>query len=299
MADVSTTTLEWRRLSRRAAFESHRLVGWIYWDPNAIDNYVALGVENPAGYYIATRAASLADAGNDVVVAAFYSIHPGFVAHSLDECRRHTTFEAAAGARDAAVVAGLQTHVPEVCEELAGLAGSLWSAADSLPLGGRPLFASLLRRRCEHDPLLSAWLAVNCIREWRGDTHWAIHAAEGIGPVEAGVLDGGWRSYGDDWLPRSRGADDAEISAAYESLSTRGLVTDGRVNERGIAFRQALEDRLDDLATAAWRHLGADVTAGFVELLEPVSERLLDRIDRTAGDKWMPAGRRRPPADDR
>ncbi|HSP28324.1 MAG TPA: hypothetical protein VLN74_07225, partial [Ilumatobacteraceae bacterium] len=89
---------EWRDLSRRAALQSHRLIGWIYWDPRAIENYAALGVPNGLGYYIATRGATLAAAGNDVVTAAFYSIHADWVAFGLDQCRAATTFEAAAAA---------------------------------------------------------------------------------------------------------------------------------------------------------------------------------------------------------
>jgi hypothetical protein len=288
------TDLVWRDLGRQAAFQSHRLIGWIYWDPEAIAAYTALGVPDGFGYYVATRGASLADAGNDVVVAAFYSIHPGFVAACLDLCREHTTFEQAARARDDAAVAGLRRYVPEISDELAGLAAPLWEAVDALPTGGRPLFASLRSRRRDDDPLLSAWLAVNCIREWRGDTHWALHVAHDVGGVEAGVLDGAWRSYAQDWVPRSRGADDDALAAAYATLEARGLAADGVVTPAGIELRQAIEDRLDDLASEAWRHLGAERTRRFLELVDPAGERLLGRIDETAGPSWMPAGRRRP-----
>lgn len=287
----------WRDLSGRAAIASHRLVGWIYWDPEAIRNYAALGVPDGFGYYIASRGASLAPAGNDVVVAAFYSIHPGAIAACLDACRAHTTFQATAHARDAAVTIGLREYVPEICDGLTELGPALWDAADSLSVSGRPMFASLLHRRREDDPLLSAWLAVNCIREWRGDTHWALHVAEGIGPVEAGILDGAWRAYEGDWVPRSRGADDAALDAAYATLESRGLAGGGQVNDAGISFRNAIEQRLDDLASAAWRHLGEESTRGFLDLIEPVGDRLIDRVDQTAGDKWMPAGRRRPGSD--
>lgn len=287
----------WRELAARAGFASHRLVGWIYWDPEAIANYAALGVPDGFGYYIASRGASLADAGNDVVVAAFYSIHAGAIAACLDACREHTTFEEAARARDAAVTVGLRRYVPEICDELTELGPHVWDAADALPVSGRPLFASLLRRRREDDPLLSAWLAVNCIREWRGDTHWALHVAEDIGPIEAGILDGAWRAYAGDWVPRSRGADDAALDAAYATLAARGLADDGHVNAEGIAFRQRIEDRLDDLASAAWRHLGETRTRRFLDLMDLVGDRLIERVDLTAGDKWMPAGRRRPGSD--
>jgi hypothetical protein len=288
--------LEWRDLSRRAALQSHRLIGWIYWDPQAIANYAALGVPDGIGYYIATRGATLGHAGNDVVTAAFYSIHPDFVAFGLDQCRAATTFEAAAAARDAAVIEGLREYVPEVCDDLASMAVELWAAADALPLSGRALFASARAwPRPADDALLSAWLAVNCIREWRGDTHWAIQIAEGISGTVAGILDGAWRHYDGDWLARSRGADDAALAIGFAELEARGLADDGVVNDDGITYRQGLEDRLDDLASVAWRHLGRAQTTRFVELIEPVGGRLVERIDATAGPNWMPAARDREP----
>ncbi len=284
---------DWLDLSRRAALASHRLIGWIYWDPTAIANYAALGVPDGIGYYIATRGASLGEAGNDVVTAAFFSIHPDFVAFGLDQCRAHTTFEDAARARDEAVVAGLHAYAPELCDGLAEMAAPLWDAADALPVAGHVLYASLRGRRRHDIPLLSAWLAVNCIREWRGDTHWAIQTAEGIGPIAAGILDGAWRGYADDWLPRSRGADDAMLAAGFAELEQRGLAADAQVNESGTAYRQGLEDRLDHLTSVAWRHLGADATTAFLDLVEPVGAQLVDRIDATAGPDWMPAARDR------
>lgn len=288
--------LEWRDLSRRAALQSHRLIGWIYWDPRAIANYAALGVPDGIGYYIATRGATLGHAGNDVVTAAFYSIHPDFVAFGLDQCRAATTFEAAASARDAAVVEGLREYVPEICDDLAAMADDLWAAADALPLAGRALFASTrVWPRPQHDQLLSAWLAVNCLREWRGDTHWAIQIAEDISGTAAGILDGAWRNYDGDWLARSRGADDAALDAGFAELEARGFAEDHAVNDVGIEYRQGLEDRLDDLSMAAWRHLGEEATRRFLELVEPVGGRLVERIDATAGPNWMPAARDREP----
>jgi hypothetical protein len=284
--------IDWLDLTRRAGLASHRLIGWIYWDPVAIEQYTALGPA-PFSYYVATRGASLAGAGNTAVAAAFYSISPSFISLCLDECRQHTTFTAAAAARDTGALAGLRAHVPEICDEFATLAGPLWEAAESLPVAGRGLYGTLRDRPRPDDPLLSAWLAINCIREWRGDTHWAIQTAEDLGRVETGILDGAWRSYPDDWLPRSRGADDAELAAAFAELERRRLATDGVVNEAGLAYRQELEDRLDSLASKAWRYLGEVRTVQLLELVEPIGPRLVDRIDATAGPRWMPAARDR------
>lgn len=286
---------DWLELTRRAALASHRLIGWIYWDPVAVKNYADLGVPNGAGYYIASRAASLAPAGPSAVTAAFGSIHPGFVKFTLELCAQHTTFEQTAAARDAAVVVGLRQYAPEACDGLAELAAPLWSAADQLPLSGRVLFGSLRDRPRPEDPLLSAWLAVNCIREWRGDTHWALQIAEDLSGVMAGILDGAWRNYASDWLPRSRGADDAMLAEAMDALAERGYVSDGRVNEIGIAYRQQLEDRLDALCAQAWKLVGEHHTDRFLSLVEPVGDALVRRIDETAGPNWMPAARDRKP----
>ena len=282
---------DWEELSRRAAFASHRLIGWIYWDPRAIANYEALGVPDGFGYYVSTRAATLGKAGNKAVSASFYSIHPDFIKASLDNCREHTTFEKAAGARDAAVAPGLQHLTPEICEPLATMSPALWKAAEKLPLSGRALFASLLDWPRHEDSLTSAWLAVNAIREWRGDTHWAIMTSENIDGTMAGILDNAKHNYDDQWLPRSRGADDEAISFAFKKLAERGLANGEEVTTKGLEFRDELERKLNNMASAAWRNLGIDQTIQFLELIEPVGSRYMDHIDRTAGSKWMPAGR--------
>ena len=285
---------DWMSLSRRAAFVSHRMIGWIFWDPVGVANYAALGVPDGLGYYVVTRAAPLAAAGSQAVTASFFSISPAYIDLSLDLCREHTTFEAAAAARDAAVVEGLHTYVPEICDEFAAMADPLWEVADSLSSSGRVLFAAHREWPRPDDQLLSAWLALNCLREWRGDTHFAIQVTEDLDGDMAGILDNAWRSYEGDWIPRSRGADDAALDAAYRTLEQRGLAEHGRVNEDGIRLRQELEDRLDRLTIPCWELFGAAHTERLIELIEPVDDRLIRRIDETAGTNWMPAGRVRP-----
>ena len=285
---------DWVRLTERLGLASHRLIGWIFWDPVGIGNYAALGVPNGAGYYLATRAAPLAGAGDQAVTAAFGSIHPDILRFALGLCRQHTTFADAADARDRAVADGLRTHVPEIVDSLGGFAADLWAAADALPSAGRVLFAAHREwPRPATDEALSAWLAVNCIREWRGDLHWALQLADGLSPTAAGVLDGAWRAYDGDWLPRSRGANDAMVESAMAELAARGFVDDGVVNDIGVQHRQQLEDRLDELTATPWQVLGAARTTELIDLVVPVADRLLARIDATAGPNWMPAARLR------
>jgi len=284
---------DWKSLSARASLASHRLVGWIYWDPAAIAKYADLGVEGGAGYYIASRGAPLAPAGHQAVTAAFYSIHPAFIQVCVDLAEAATSWGAVTDARNAAVGEGLREFVPEICDDLAAMGPDLWAAADALPASGRVLFAAHRQWARPEDPLVSAWLAVNCIREWRGDTHWAVLAAEDLSGTQAGILHNAFLNYPSDWIPRSRGADDDALGAAFADLEARGLAADGAVNADGLALRQRVEDRTDHLCERAWRTLGEARTLEFLELVEPVGERLLARIDQTAGPEWMPAARPR------
>lgn len=285
---------DWMDLTRRASFASHRLLGWIFWDPRAKENLAALGVPDGLGHYIVNRGAPLAPAGAEAVFAAFYTIKREFVRFAIEHAAPHVSdWHAVTAARDAAVRAGLEEMTPQVMEPLGALAADLWSTVDSLPASGRVLFAAHRAWPRPQDPVMSAWNALNCIREWRGDTHFGILVNDDIGIVEAGLLHDAWMGYPDQWIPRSRGADDAEITAGLESLAARGFVTDGRVNEAGIAYRQEIEHRTDELCARAWRHFGEENTLRFLSVIEPVGDRYVAHIDATAGENWMPAARPR------
>jgi len=94
-------------------------------------------------------------------------------------------------------------------------------------------------------------------------------------------------------LPRSRGADDAMVEAAMAELDARGFVTDHRINDTAVRHRQAMEDRLDLMCVMPWQLLGDERTNVFIELVAPVGDRLLERVNETAGPNWMPAARLR------
>jgi hypothetical protein len=287
-------------LTARASVAAHHLVGWTFWDPGAIESYAALGVPEGRGYYVATRAAPLAAAGDEAVIASFVSIHPGLIRFSLDQCRRHTTFADAYRVRNEAAAAGLHRLVPEIVQPLASMAPALWDAVDRHPLDGRVLFAAHAAwPRGVDDPLTSAWLAINCLREWRGDTHWAVVTAAGLDGVAAGLLHDAYMGYPGEWLPRSRGADDTMIERAWADLVDRGLAeTNGnarRVNDAGIALRERIEAQTDDLCARSWRLLGEEHTVTLCELVEPFEHRFIDAVDTTAGPNYMPAVRPRRP----
>jgi hypothetical protein len=282
----------WVSLAERLGLASHRLIGWIYWDPRAIELYTQLGIPNGFGYYVTSRAAPLLSAGPDVVSAAYYSIHPGFIALSVAAALEHTTWQQIYEVRNQAVGEGMRTFVPEIVDDLGALAPALWAAVDALPESGRVMFAAHRSAPRVDDSAVSAWLAVNCLREWRGDTHFAILVAEGISRVEAGILHDAHLNYGG-WIARSRGADDASLAAAFESLQARGLADGDRVTQAGEDLRQRIEHRTNEISATMWTTVGRETSERLLEVIEPVGDRLLKRIDDTAGPNWMPAARTR------
>ena len=286
---------DWRELSARASFASHRLIGWIYWDPVAVEGCAELGLDVPGAYYITSRCAPLAPAGHQAVAAAYYSISPAFIEFSMALAEQRTSYAAIAAVRDRAVVAGLHDYVPEICDGLAALADPLWAAADALPVSGRVLFAAHRQQPRPDDPLLSAWLAVNCIREWRGDTHWAVVVANGLTHAEASILHNAWLGYETDWLANSRGTTPAALDAGWAALDAKGLAdAEARtVHDAGVALRQHVEDETDRLTTLPWELLGEAASIAFAERFEPPCELLLRRVDETAGPNYQPASRLR------
>jgi hypothetical protein len=281
---------DWVSITRRNARSVQTTIGWIFWDPGAVARYEQLGLPGPLGY-IASRAAPLGPAGADAAIAAFGSISPLGIRLAFDLVAEHTSFDALWQARDEAVLDGLHDHAPAIVAPLAALGPRLWPVVEQLPSVGRVFFSAHLRMPRPAEPTLSGWHAVNCLREWRGDTHWAVVAANGLSGVEASVLHNAWVGYERDWLARSRGSSDDEIERAWQTLTDRGLVRDDEVSADGVALRQRIEDDTDRLTALPWELLGEEISQQFPVDFEPPCELLLHRVDVTAGPNYQPASR--------
>ena len=225
------------------------------------------------------------------MIAAFGSISPPAIRQAFDLVEASTSFDALWEARDAAVLDGLDAYAPAVRDPLVRLGPHLWSVVDALSSVGRTFFASHLRMPRPADPVLSGWHAVNCLREWRGDTHWALVASEGWSGVEASILHNAWLGYETDWIPISRGTSSDDLEAGWAALERRGLAAGRSVTPEGLVLRQVIEDRTDVAAEAPWRLLGEAVTRRFAEEFEPGCAHLLRRVDVTAGPNYQPASR--------
>ncbi|HVB94439.1 MAG TPA: hypothetical protein VND67_08965 [Acidimicrobiales bacterium] len=283
-------TDDWLETCRRNARSVQTTIGWIFWDPGALTRYDQLGVPGALGY-IAARCAPLAPAGPDSVIAAFGSISPSGIRLAFDLVAASTTFEAVWAARDEAVAEGLEAHAPGILEPLSALGPRLWPVLEQLPTVGRVFFASHLRMPRPDEPVLSAWHAVNCLREWRGDTHWGLTIAAGLTGVEASILHNAWLGYETDWIPTSRGTEADELAEGWRGLREKGLAHDQEVTADGIALRQHLEEETDRLTALPWKLLGRDTADRFAAEFEPPCESLLARVDLTAGPNYQPGSR--------
>lgn len=287
-------------LTARAGRAGHDLVGWLMWDPAAIAAYEALGVPDGAGWLVAWRLAPLGDISPAAAAAATYSISPAVIEVIMGLYRGVTDSDSIMRVRDEAVLPGLDSVAPGLAERLGPMAEDLWRGVDSAHHGARPMFAAhrAAPRPPDSQPALSAWLAANCLRELRGDNHWALCASEDLDDVEVGLLHSVMvdiEEYGsEEWIARSRGNDDEAIARGWARLGSKGLATGEAVNGEGRRFRRELERRTDLLTAPAWEAVGEDTTRAFCELIEPHHDALVARIDATAGPRWMPAARSRP-----
>lgn len=290
---------DWIELTGRAGRAGHDLIGWIMWDPEAIARYADLGVPDGTGWIQAWRLAPLGDISPAAASALTYSIHPSIVEMVQGMWRGVTTPEEICGVRNDAVEPALAEIAPGLCEALTPLAGDLWRGVDSVHHGARPLFAAHRGEPRPEDtaPALSAWLAVNCLRELRGDNHWLLCAAADLDDIEVGLLHSVMvdvDEYGDEeWIARSRGADDAAIARGWQRLAAKGLAEGPALNDEARRFRLDLERRTDELTKPAWEAVGEASTRALCEAVEPHHGAFLERVDRTAGPRWMPAMRTR------
>ncbi|MGH1491460.1 MAG: SCO6745 family protein [Acidimicrobiales bacterium] len=286
---------EWLTLVARAGRAGHDLTGWLMWDAAAIARYEALGVPNGTGWIVAWRLAPLGGISPAAAAAATYSIHPDVVAMVMDLYRNVTDEAAISAVRNASIEPGLADIAPGLGETLADLGDDLWRGVDSVHHGARPMFSAHRgeARPGDDEPVVSAWLAANCLRELRGDNHWALCAAADLDDVEVGLLHSALidvEEYGsEEWIARSRGGDDEAVDRGWWRLEAKGLAANRSINAEGHRFRHHLERRTDELTAPAWQVVGEAATRSFCEAIEPYHDAIIARIDETAGPRWMPA----------
>lgn len=253
----------------------HRILtplhGFIYFDAGAARRYEEAGLTGRAQYF-ASRAAAFGAVGPGPVVATFFNFCPRLVASCLPSAWERTTPAAMLEARYAAAGDVLTPlfEDPAVLAEANDLLARAVAAIEPLA-AGRPLYAAHADVPAPADPVRLLWHRATLLREWRGDGHVAVLAADGVDPCEVlQVHAAAEESLTPELLRTTRGWSTGEFAAAADRLVARGeLTADGRLTEQGRENRQRVEDRTDALSAAPWAALGPDACRRLRALLRP------------------------------
>jgi hypothetical protein len=252
----------------------------IYFAPEARESYTAAGLKGYWMGYFASRAAAMGAVPAEVVTATFFNFHPAMVARAIPDAWRFSTPERVLAARvsgaDAALrrLLGEQAASPEVAEA-ADLARQ---ATEACNVSGRALFAGHAALPWRSEPHLVLWHAATLLREYRGDGHVTALLTEGLDGCQAHITLAATGAAPREAIQPNRGWRDEEWSAAQARLVRRGWLDEqGALTDVGRAARQRVEDRTDELALPPWEHLGNARFARLIQLVRPLSQRILEQ----------------------
>lgn len=246
---------------------------FIYLVPESARQAAGLGVTDRAPAYFAFRSAPLGAVPWQVTLATFYNFSPRAVRSMTGvwdaapperwQAARHTAAEHALRR------AGVNLTGDRIAEARS-LIDPVVAAAD---YAGKPLAAANAAVPLPPDPLTALWQQVTVLREWRGDAHLVVLAANRLGPCDCNVIHTATGRLPAPIVRATRQWDDGEWAAATGRLVTRGwLETDGTVTEAGTAARERIEVETDEHCAGLWAPIGATGARRLAELLRPVDE---------------------------
>lgn len=250
--------------------------GFVYFAPEAAEEYAAIGVEGRTGYFL-SRSAAMGRVSAATVVATFYNFNPSLVAHAMDGVPAGLDVADVIDARYRAVDRVLQDRIGDALGSpgLARAAELAARAADGLVdrCVGRPLAAAHAASPVPDEDHLRLWWAVTALREYRGDGHLVALVDAELSGLEALVVHAASGDVGADVLKATRAWSDEQWGGAVDGLAARGLLEpDGSLTPAGAELRAEIEDRTDRLAAPAWTALTDAEGAELRELVRPWSK---------------------------
>lgn len=240
----------------------------VYFAPDTKARYEALGLKGHWMGYFASRSVPLGRPGPEVVTATFHGFAPALV---------HRAIPAAWDLADPdEILATRLQHGRDVIRpgveiasiDIAPAAQALGDALATLDLTVRPLAAGNVGLPRPTDDLGLLWHGATTLREYRGDSHLAVLATEGLGGVDANVL---MVAAGLTFAQQQqmRGWTDDEWAAGTRRLQDRGWLDDsGAITAEGGAARARIEDDTDRVTMAG-------IPAETVESLAAVADDLM------------------------
>lgn len=251
----------------------------VYFAPEAKEIFGGIGLKGYWMGYFASRSAAFGPASPELVMATFYNFAEPMVRRALPDAWSFSTPEAVLEARlrlaDITTRRILDGAGAAETREVSELAEAAARAAHP---EGRALFAAHASLSWPGDTHLRLWHATTLLREHRGDGHVAVLVDRGVDGLESHVLAAAAGNIDLVTQKKHRGITDEAWDAAVERLRGRGLVdATGAFTAEGRSFKQAIEDRTDELALQPYAAIGDDA-----------SERLLRLLDGFAGRSDVP-----------
>ncbi len=248
---------------------AHRFV---YFVPEAAEEYAAIGVTGRGGYF-GPRAAPMGAVPDEVVLATFYNFSPRAVSSAMPGVWESASPEALQAARFRVVRRALErvgAHLS--AEHIAEASAILSSVVSGLDFAGKPLAAANASVAAPDDALVAMWQLVTVVREWRGDVHIALLVANDVGPCQCMVLQVGTGRFPMGVTQATRQWSESEWAAAVEILAERGWVdSTGNMTAVGNEQRERIEADTDRLCAPIWRPVGDVGAARLTVLLAPIT----------------------------
>jgi hypothetical protein len=251
--------------------------GFIYFSPEATEEYDALGLKAEQ-HYFAARAAAFGPVPAEVVVATFFNFNPAYVHRAIPAAWEIASPAAIQVARLRAAGSALARCCPNVetgeIEEATDLLGRM---IDGIGFEGKPLAAANRAVDEPDDPWERLWQRITIVREWRGDVHVAALTAAPVTAVEALILHAATDQVPKAALVATRQWPEDAWQAGVDTLLARGLVNaDETFSDAGRAFRDDIEERTNRASDAMVLAAGEENTRRVIDLLKPVRRGLLD-----------------------
>ncbi len=245
---------------------------FVYFVPEAAEEYLALGITGRAAYF-ASRTAPMGVVPDEVILATFYNFSERAVrSANIAEAWSKASPEQIQAARFRAVRRALdRVGVSYTADEIAEVRELIDPVVVGLGLAGKPLAAANAAVALPQDPLVALWQQVTVIREWRGDAHIALLVANSVGPCDCMVLQVGTGRFPLGITKATRQWNEDEWSDSIRDLAARGWVSaDGAMTPEGTAAREHIEDETDRLCAPIWKPIGDGGAARLAQLLERI-----------------------------
>lgn len=265
------------RAVRRLGNAANVVHGFIYFVPEAAEEYERLGLVDFYPQYFGSRAAPMGPVGPETVLATFFNFSPDAVGAGIPLAWETASPQQLQAARFAAA------------ERVLGRVGGILSAAEideateimsamvaGVSMAGRPLAAANAGLELPADPLTRLWQLVTVIREYRGDAHVAALTSAPVGPVEALVLHAATGVVDRARLQELRAWSDAAWDGAVAALAERGWVdSDGAFTPEGGTARESIEVQTDHATQPMLDVVGDETVHRLCDLLVPLRDALI------------------------